>query len=359
MSSTPKQRYQVAKRSLWAELWHWLISDPWRKIIALILAVCTWAVLTLNINRTGNHRWGAIDHIPLTFHSPQDSSTSSIYFDLQSVSPREVSLSIAVDAWSETQLTPNDFCIRIQPMRLHFSNDGQRTEPLEATYTLLDTDLIEKPDGVTLRGFTPGKITFKWDYIIGKEVPVNLIVDEHLLPSNLTYSYSGSPKVFVTGPAYLINQIKAIDTAPIHLDQDSTGTLSFKSIPLQLPSEFNALRLYEDSIPVSLEIVDNQSPKSQIFKEIRLNYFPPQDHLVLQDPKPFPHSISVIVSGPTGILNTLSSEQLQAICDLSSYSMPGPYDVPIRIMNLPDGVEVIDMVPQRTLRVVLASFNTP
>ena len=80
MSSAPKQKYQIAKRSLCSDIWHWLISDPWRKLVALVLAFFTWAVLNLNINRTGNHRWGTIDHIPLTFLSPQAPSSGHLTF---------------------------------------------------------------------------------------------------------------------------------------------------------------------------------------------------------------------------------------------------------------------------------------
>ena len=359
MSSAPKQKYQIAKRSLCSDIWHWLISDPWRKLVALVLAFFTWAVLNLNINRTGNHRWGTIDHIPLTFLSPQAPSSGHYYFDLQSVSPQEVSLSIAVDAWSEIQLTPKDFCVQIHPMRLRFSNDGKRTQPLEATYTLLETDLIEKPDGVTLRSFTPPQITFKWDNIIGKEIPVTWTVDDRL-PRHLTYRFSGSPKVFVMGPAFLINQIETVETTPVLLDQQSTGIFPFEAISLHLPGKFSVLKLSEDAVSATVEILDNRRPQEKLLKDIRLNYLnTPDSLLLLQDAQSLPRTTNIYVAGPAGVLAELDPANLMALSDLTGYSMPGPQDVPIRIMNLPPEVHITAISPSPTQRIVLVSPSSP
>lgn len=359
MASNPKQKYQLAERSTWAKIWHWLIADPWRKLIALTLAFCIWGVLSLNLNRTGNRRWGAVDHVPLQFLSRPDGSGHHFYLESQSISPREISLLVSVDAWSDAQLIAENFQVRIQPHpeRLVFSNDGMRTQPMETVYTLQETDLVEKPDGVTLRGFTPPTITFKWDRLTSKEVPVNLVINNQL-PEHLAYQEPEPPAVSVIGPAFLVNQISSIDTVPIRLDQQSPTTVTINS-HLQLPSQFRGLALSQDSITASFEIVDSQRPLAKFLKDIHLGYLTsPENSLILQNVQELPRTVSIYVDGPAGLLESLDSTQLMAICDLTGYSMPGPQNVPIRIQNLPSGLHITTISPQTT-RVVLVPPDTP
>lgn len=361
MAGIPKQKYRLAERSLWAKFCHWLIADPWRKIIALTLAFCFWGVLSLNLNRTENHRWAAVDHVQLHFQSPHGTSINQYYFDSHDISLREISLAVSVDAWSDAQLTAKNFQVRIQPqpIQLRFSNDGVRTQPLETTYTLKETDLVDKPAGVTLRRFNPPEITFRWDGIISKDIPVHFII-HHQLPEQLVYHAPDSPLIHVTGPAFLVNQIHSIDTETIALDTSSPGVISFDSIRLILPSQFNGLALSQDSIAASFEIVDRQRSQTRLIKELRLNYLThPDNSLVLNNIQDLPRTVSIYVAGPTGLLDDLDSSQLMAVCDLTGYSMPGPQNVPVRIMNLPPELQIASIAPQATLRIVLASPDAP
>lgn len=359
MPGPSKPTYQVARRSHWATLWHWLIDDPWRKLIALLLAIGCWGVLNLTLHRTDNQTWETINHVPLAIDPTIIPGGSQLYFIPQSLAPREVSLAVAVDAWSVGQLSVKDFRIRINPTRLEFTNDGLRTQPLECAYTLRPTDLLEKPNGVTLRGFTPGIVTFQWDRKIAKQVPVHLnLVNQ--LPDNLSCHAKPPAPMHVFGPAYQINQLTDVETEPIVVNQQTTGMVTFEHIQLQLPSQFAELELEKQFIPVTLEITDNQQIQTRLLKDIRLNYLKnPDSALVLQNAMRLPRTLSIYVSGPAGTLEELDASRLMAICDLTAFSMPGPQDVAIQVMNLPENVKVTRTLPPSPVRVVLAVPSTP
>ena len=359
MPSPSKSTYQVAKRSRWTTFGRWLISDPWRKLIALALAAGCWSVLTLTLSRSNGQTWETINSIPVTIDPTAIPSGSQYYFVPQSLSPREVSLAVAVDAWQVGKLSVKNFRIRINPSRLEFSNDGLRTQPLECAYTLRPTDLLEKPNGVTLRGFTPGIVTFQWDRKIAKQIPVHLnLVNQ--LPDHLTCHAKQPPPIHVIGPAYLVNQITSVESEPILVSQPEPGTVTDEHVLLQLPAKFAALELERNSIPVTLEITDSQKVQTRLIKDIRLNYLSnPDSALVLQNASQLPRKISIYVSGPAGLLEQLSDKRLMAICDLTAFSMPGPQDVAIQVMNLPENVKVTRTLPPSPVRVVLAVPSTP
>ncbi len=355
MPTPQKSTYQVARRSRWATVWRWLIRDPWRKGIALVLAIGCWWVLNLSLHRPGSQQWEKIDNVPVSLEPDDDLFASQYDISMQSLNPREVALLVAVDAWGIDQLTAKNFRIHINPQNLHFTNDGLRTQPLEATYTLRSTDLVEKPDGVTLRGFAPSVVSFHWDRKIAKQVPVQLnLVNQ--LPDTLACHAQPAPPLHVIGPAYLVNQISVIETEPILLNQQSPGTVTLESVQLQLPSQFATLELERRHIPVNLEITDLQQSKTRFVKDIRLNYLSnPDSALVLQNAAQLPRKVSIYVSGPAGLLKELKADRLMAICDLTPFSMPGPQDVTVQVMNLPPEVTVTRMTPPGPVRVVLAA----
>ena len=47
------------------------------------------------------------------------------------------------------------------------------------------------------------------------------------------------------------------------------------------------------------------------------------------------------------------------LCDLTAYSMPGPQDVPVQVMNLHPEVRVTRMLPAGPIRVELVAPHTP
>ncbi|MBO4619408.1 MAG: hypothetical protein J5654_04795 [Victivallales bacterium] len=358
MPSPSKPTYQVVRRSRWSTIWRWLISDPWRKLIALLLAFGCWLVLNYTLPSSDNHRWETIPNIPITIDPTTIPGGSQLYFVPQSLVPREVSLAVAVDAWSMGHLSVRDFRLRINPTHLEFTNDGLRTQPLECTYTLLPTDL-DKPNGVTLRGFIPASVTFQWDRKIAKQVPVHLnLVNQ--LPDNLSCHAQPTPPLHVIGPAYLVNQITVVESEPILINHSEPGTLSFDHIQLQLPSQFSLLELERQFITATVEVTDNQRIQTRILKDVRLNYVTnPDSALVLQNTTRLPRSLNIYVSGPAGVLEQLDAFQLMALCDLTAFSMPGPQDVPVQVMNLPADVRVTRMLPHSPIRVVLGAPPAP
>ena len=262
MPSQPKPNYQVARRSRWRTVAKMLVSDPWRKLIAIVLATCCWLILNRSLHRADSQRWNFVDNVPVDFH-PQAArqNGSEFFFDERSISPQEVSLSVAIDVWNETLPSARDFKIGIQPRGLEFSNDGMRTQPLEGTYTLRDSDILEKPDGVENRNFSPATVTYLWDKIIMKEVPIRLQVNDHL-PENLSYRVPDLPTVHVKGPAYLVNQISEIATEAVLLDAQIPGPVAFEEVKLRPDAKFAQLNLGQQSLSLVLEIVDQAKIQS-------------------------------------------------------------------------------------------------
>jgi YbbR domain-containing protein len=127
-----------------------------------------------------------------------------------------------------------------------------------------------------------------------------------------------------------------------------------------LPSQFSLLELERQFIDVTVEVTDNQRIQTRILKDVRLNYLTnPDSALVLQNTTRLPRSLNIYVSGPAGVLEQLDASELMALCDLTAFSMPGPQDVPIQVMNLPSDVKVTRMLPHSPIRVILGAPSAP
>ena len=354
MPAPSKPTYQAARRSRWLTVGRWLIADPWRKLIALGLAIGCWCILHKILPSMDNRSWETIPGVPVTIESD-----GQLYLVPQSLTPREVTLAVAVDIWRADHFGVKDFRIRLDTHRLNFTNDGLRTQPLEYTYDLQEADLLEKPEGVALRGFQPDTVTFQWDRRIYKQVPVQPRLRKRL-PPTLACTVRETPQVTVSGPAYLVNQVTHVETEDILLEQDSPGVVPLPQVRLKLPGQFASLTMDPQVISAKIEITDNQQVQSRVIKDVRLHYLTSLDSaLVVQNAAQLPRAITLYVAGPAGVLEGLDPGRLMGLCDLTAYSMPGPQDVPVQVMNLHPEVRVTRMLPAGPIRVELVAPHTP
>ncbi len=317
-----------------------LVADPWRKLVALGLGILCWLGIRNTLNNrniTGQH-WFTVNNVPVTISATALNGPERYYFARGNGSVGNVSLDVAVDFWHQDMvLNPSDFRIELPLETLAFEDDGRRTEPLQHEYTLVETDIREKPSMVLIRTITPKTVSLRWDKYVSREIPVHVNYKDWL-PRNRSAQMQVTPAVVtVTGPAFMVNQITAIQTAEFDLRNDQDFDMELELLP---PSGFAECVLGTEKVMLKVDIRDNTEIISRRFDNVRVNIlnrldatFEVDRNSVVSD------QVSVIVTGAADKVNRIAENGLGAYCDLTNFSSSGVQNVKVQLLGLPEGVK--------------------
>ncbi len=329
---------KAARREREATFLGRLLTDPWRKLVALGLGMLCWLGIRSTFSKSiAEQHWFVVENVKVTVPAAALNGAERYYF-AQGATVGNVSLDVAVDFWHQgTEIKPSDFRMELPLDTLAFEDDGRRTEPLQREYTLVVNDIREKPSEVEVRQITPKTIKVRWDKYVSREVPVHANVN-NWLPGNRTVQTTVTPAVVtVTGPAFMVNQITAVQTAEFDLRNDDQGF----SMDLDLvPPGFAECTLSTQDVKVTFDIRDNTEIISRRFDNVRVNIlnrldatFEVDRNSVVSD------QVSVIVTGTADKVNRMAEEGLGAYCDLTSFSSSGVQNVKVELLGVPSGVK--------------------
>lgn len=336
-------------RLRWHRVRQLFLYDPWRKLISLLLGLMCLVFIKFDSSGDGKQRWITIENVPVVLNNSASEGKLEYYFPEGAMSPSTVSLDIAIDFWQRNRpLSPDQFKLVITPQSLKYYPDSTKTTPLRQNYRLQMTDLREKPDGVSIRRFNPESVTVMWDKYVKRDCPI--IIDAS---PGVDYEVTLSePTVTIFGPEYKVNQVTAIHTERLYLQQENAGTPYDVMLPLQPPS-ISGVTLEQEAIKVTVSIIDQKETIRRKFNGLRLDYLVRHDSNLRLSTEKTPSMVSAIIYGPAGTVNALKSEDILALCDLTPFSMPGVQEVAIQLFRLPPQVQVQAILPSDRIQVTL------
>ena len=329
---------RAARREREATFLGRLLADPWRKLVAIGLGLLCWFGLRLTLKKdVASQHWFTVRNVHVHVPAAALNGPDRYYFAQGGASVTSVSLDVAVDFWHQgTEIKPDEFRVELPMEALAFEDDGRRTEPLRHEYTLVENDIREKPSTVKLRSIDPKTITLRWDKYVSREIPVHANI-KNWLPGNRTAQTQVEPSVVtVTGPAFMVNQITAVQTAEFDLRNDQDFDMELEL----LPPAFAECTLGIQQVMLKVKVRNNAEVISRRFDNIRVNIlnrldatFEADRNSVVSD------QVSVIVSGPADSVNGIAESGLGAYCDLTSFSSSGIQNVKVQLLGLPPGVK--------------------
>jgi len=338
MSSNKQNNLSERPRGLLERCLGLVFHDVWRKLVALGLGVLCWYGIrsTLKSSVAGQH-WFTVENVYVDIPSAEIPGGERFYFVRESRKLGPVSLDVAVDFWHQDEALPSsDFRIELRLENLSFTDDGRRTEPLTLDYHLTDKDIREKPAEVTVRSFSPNVVMVQWDKYVTREIPVHTNYRNWLSPDYAVNVKVEPETVTVTGPAFRVNQINAIQTTEFEIRDDTMGFDGELSL---VPPSVPDCALSQKEVKVKVEVRNNAEVVRRRFEGVRVNILHRVDATLQVDRSSVDSDqVAVIVNGPAERVNQLEAKGLSAYCDLTSFSTPGVQNVKVQILGLPPGV---------------------
>ncbi|GEM_PF-4217256 len=328
--------------------------DFWRLLIALGLALVTCSVIRRQGADSSYASWREIKNVQVTLGN--QSLAGNLYVLPQTF---QVDLNVAVDALHRTgSYQPEQFGIEINEQRLlavlNSLPQNNSADPQVVDYTITEADVVTKPAGVVVRGVAHANLKIKCDRIGVREVPVRLTVDRNQEESGWTYECVPLTSVVrVTGPEYMLSRIKTISTEMIVPKDTQTY---HGMIGLVKPADMPELSLSMDHI--EYEVIPQKDSKELVtraFNHLQIYFLMRGDSML--EPKFVPgessREVDIHLRGPSKILKGMSIEDLRVVCDLTPYTMAGKQNVKLGVLDLPDGVKVVEILPRGILAVEL------
>jgi YbbR domain-containing protein len=317
------------KISLFAQhAWDSIRHDIWRKVFALLLATICWLYINNMHVRHKSRQWDTIEEVKV------DLRGSPKVFIPEQLTPK-VRLKISVNFSARSKrFTAGDFRLEVDPLKLPLDGGVQRRS-LRFPYRVTLTDkehVLRKPAGVSILGFDPPEVPIYFDTrdILQKNVHVPL---QGALKKGLRQKLTVTPEtISVTGPLSIIDPLLVIETEPLLLNETMQHDFSTKLKVFNPDSRM--LEIYPDSVEVRVSIEDTQSYSRQKFSPVPLGILIRPDS-GLQMTSKLPAHVASILHGQISSLEAVERNRLKAILDLTTFSQPGTYHVPVQIIGMP------------------------
>lgn len=232
--------------------------------------------------------------------------------------------SSVVDRFKERQ----DKAVRVE---LSKSQDGQM---LAIPHKSLDT-----PAGLRVVEIEPSFIRVDMAEKQKKEVPIRPRIAGEQDPSYQVGNVTVSPEtVVVQGPRDAIEQLDSVPTQPIDVSDREESFVT----DVQLRPKSPLIR-YELDAPVEVSVTIEVEKLERTVEEVEIR--PVNTTYTV---RVNPGSVDVVVRGPRGAVESLDSEELFAVVDLSDEDdkPPGTFEKSLGVRNLPSNVEAVRTKPE-------------
>jgi YbbR domain-containing protein len=215
----------------------------------------------------------------------------------------------------------------------------------------LSADNVRTPPGTRVESIEPENVRVQVDRIISREIPVRVretgelaygykVVQRNVLP----------PKVSVTGPSRIVEEVDSVTTEPVLLDE--TVRRSFEVDEVQVVP-IPRLRINPENVHVSYDITHQSGEK--VFTDLPIRVLLPRDsQLTLENSLPV---VTVNVRGPNTALEPLKAHMVRPFIDLSAITAPGRYTFKVNVWIDETNRFIVEQIHPHEVNVVLTSSN--
>ncbi len=279
--------------------------------------------------------------LELYFYSPDNSATADISatIELLDVPTTLVSISPSLES---SQLSakvrirgPRPLIEKAQKGIYSFTVNFPPNAPL-AFNSKLNPDDLGLPNGIDIIDIEPNTVTFEFEKIIHKKVPIE-IAKTNSLPKGyyLDKEVVVPDTVIVSGPSSLVDSLKKIYTQEINLAEISAE----KKLELGLNTPNKLLKLNINTVNVELNAMLFITQWK--FEKVNIKLIAPNGYAGTVEPS----KADVILIGPKSDLELLKSTKVELIADTRTVRK-GKHEVGLRA-ELPEGVKILSVEPEK------------
>ncbi|MBE6358177.1 MAG: hypothetical protein E7057_02890 [Lentisphaerae bacterium] len=295
--------------------WAFLIRDPWRKIIALVLTVILYVVLN-----EGKQQQKDLLNIPVEIKADDEVFIPNVN--------RSTAVRVTVRG-SESRIKK----LNIQDIRgaVEITCNTPGFQSGNVTLFLEPKDFVSSR-GIEIVSIEPSRLVVPVQRRISRDVPVAPIVVGQPRQGLAHDGGKAQPDmVRVSGPERAVRNLQTLKTEILRIRQDESRSFS-KSIALESPGD--EFTLSTQMVDVTVTITDDMSRSLPWLVPVLWN-LPLQRNV-----KIFPEreSVTVTVSGQQDEIKRISENEIMVYADLrdSAYDKPGDYIVPLKaVVNIP------------------------
>lgn len=295
-------------------LLQFIIEDPWRKLMALILA----GVLYVNLSEKRQQQ-SEISNVQITIrHAPE------IYL-APADTVREVRLTVRGSENRLNALKMRDITgtIQLDNALNNLSSGVHRVR--------LTPDIFNCGKGVKIINIEPAVLSLPVQRQISKDIKIEPVLSGKLPAGKICTAIRSFPdRITVSGPEKLVNSLSSVRTEPLSVDGE---TIDF-SADVKLHNPMPELSFSTTSANLAIEIKESQDiPRKFTDVPIRYLFSPVLQESGHQISLPKPGKVTVTVSGMQSDINDMSRDQLTVFADLSDsrYTSVGDHTVQLQV----------------------------
>ncbi len=191
------------------------------------------------------------------------------------------------------------------------------------------------PRGVTVARITPPVVHLRFEPVLRRTLPVTVkLSGKPAAGYRIARSQAQPETVSVSGPAEEVRRMTVLETLPVEIDE-SRAALKRK---VHLASEGKPLTFTPDQVEVIISVEEEESSREFTAVGVRAKDFNGAYTVS-------PTTVTLRLSGAKSTLDKLQLTGNEVFLNLKGLA-PGEHSLPLMI-NLPDGVRVVEQKPQR------------
>lgn len=228
---------------------------------------------------------------------------------------------------------PRTLLARIDAEHLSLALDLRGVRPGPAVFRIVG-EALELPRGLEIVRLTPSEVTLEFAAVVRKKVPVHVNFSGKP-PGDLrvTETTVAPETVEIVGPAKLLDEIKAAETAPIDLGEAAPGLIE-RDLPLEVPREYVSYSAARVHAQVLLEEPERTRVVANVPVVVRNS-----DYRTALSPA----KVQITVRGPRSATEALELDHGAVYIDATGQE-PGTYEMTPAV-DLPADVELVKQEP--------------
>jgi len=262
------------------------IQDWSLKLVALAMTLVLWLAVT-----SQNKPQTILTGVRLNFIRPPD-------LDISNEPPKTVD---AVLTGSRSKLSSISTPDLVATVDLSDHRPGDRLVRLS-----LDRVKMTLPPGVEIESFQPSTIPIRLEPRIGRQLDIDVKLEGNVAEGYEVYgAKSVQPSVRVRGPASRIEALQSAPTEAISID-GKKESFTASGVPIDIPDE--RIDVLDESVDVVVEIGERSAEKM----------FSGVPALSNTGAGIKPGTASVVLSGPSSVIEQLRQEDVKVVVDVSN-----------------------------------------
>jgi YbbR domain-containing protein len=278
-----------------------IAHDFWRKLIALFFAILVWGRVAARLDDNQNIR-----AIPVVISMPG--------YVLLDDAPPKVSVILRGSKQRLNKISLNDIQIKVL----------LKNPKVDENKILITKKDISIPKGVSIEAIEPDYVEVHLDEKVTKKLPVELkstgllmegyaLNPIHLIPQEVT----------VSGPKRIVGKMMDIPTKPIVLGKEMVEDFDCR---LEIDTKGKNISISPQTISARIEIYKKYDVRE--FKNIEIKPFGYLSGRKIVHIKP--QQTTITVKGVKNAVETLTTDKIRPLVDLSGIDEPGDYTLNVQ-----------------------------